>query len=137
MAIWHWIKYAFALSDMLSVMVAAPVSLISAWIIWARNDRFSCRDGWRQKILFAGVLVLSVSAALLALTLSGEWWAETSQSPTQRVLLNDLSTSGAICCMVAVLSSSVGKGRARLALAAGGFFGLFVYGIVTPFGIVP
>lgn len=137
MKVWHWIQYAFALSEVISVMAAAPVSLISAWILWTRNDRLSRRDGWRQAMLFAGMLILSLAAAVIALTFGGEWWARDSRSPLQELVLNDLSVTGAMCCMFAVLASALGKGRARLSLAAGGLFGLFLYGIVTPFGIVP
>lgn len=125
---------ALVFSGLGSVLAAAPVSLISAWIIWKRNDRSSWRDGWRQKVLFAGMLILSLSAAILVLICGYEWWTKAMQSPMQELVLNDMSVTGAICCMLVMLASLAGKGRARLSVATAGFFTLFLYGVVTPFG---
>lgn len=137
MKIWHWIQTACGLFGAVSVMITAPVSLVCAWIGWTRSDRRSPEQGWRVKALSAGLIFLTLGGVLYLATLSAAGWTKNFESAGQKAFLNTFCLTGVICCILAMLAAVLGRGRARIAVIGGGFFGLFMFAASTPFSILP
>jgi hypothetical protein len=137
MKILHWMQIAFGLFGLASVMIAAPVSLGLAWINWLRADRLVDGRNWRETMLLAGLITLTLGAILYALLIPLEWWTRFSVSQSQKSLLNAIAMSGATCCILAALASAIAKGRARVSILIGAFFGLFMFAATTPLAYLP
>lgn len=137
MGLWHWFRVVFGLFEFVSLMVAAPVSLVFGWIAWLRTDRHASTREWRGKVLFSGLIAATLAAVLFFATLAEMRLTRDHGTAAQTALVNAICLTGAICCMAGMLASVFGKGRSRASVAATGIFGLFVFASITPFAVLP
>jgi uncharacterized membrane protein YjfL (UPF0719 family) len=118
-------------------MIAAPVSLAFGWINWVRFDRLSDIRTLRERTLFVGVVLLTIGGALYVSLIPLESWTRIWVSQSQKSILNAIAISGASCCIVAALAATIARGRSRVSVFLGGFFGLFMFAATTPLAYLP
>ena len=104
----HWLQRVEIVVGWASVFLAAPVSLIFAWIGWIRADRHG-KHGWRTKALHGALVLVSLAATCYAVSLGLQWWTRMQESPTQRVFLDWVCIMGGLFCLSGCWSPRLGK----------------------------
>jgi hypothetical protein len=119
-----------------STFLAAPVSLVFAWLGWIRTDRHE-QHSWRKKSLRPALLLVSLAATCYMLAVGLQWWTR-AQEPHEYKLLTDwVCIAGALFCLFGLVAAGFGKGRTRVPIACAGMFGLFLFLQSTPLAWLP